>query len=93
MVVYETTFAKDEKIVLEENANLIVNQSGNARGGLMALTDKRVIFQAHKLNIGKKFEEFYLDEIKRNEQGAYNVFVKGNNLILQMNNNMLVQVA
>jgi len=41
MVVYETTFAKDEKIVLEENANLIVNQSGNARGGLMALTSFR----------------------------------------------------
>lgn len=91
MAVYETTFEKDEKILLEEAANLIVNQSGNARGGHMALTVKRVIFQAHKLNIGKKFEEFYLSEIKRNEQGAYYIFVKGNNLLLQMNNNMLVQ--
>lgn len=91
MVAYETTFEKDEKILLEEAANLIVSQSGNVRGGHMALTAKRVIFQAHKLNIGKKFEEFYLSEIKRNEQGACYVFVKGNNLLIQMNNNMPVQ--
>lgn len=91
MAVYETTFEKDEKILLEEAANLIVNQSGNARGGHMALTARRVIFQAHKLNIGKKFEEFSFGEIKRNEQGAYYVFVKGNNLLMQMNDNMLVQ--
>ena len=91
MAVYETTFEKDEKILLEETANLIVNQSGNARGGHMALTARRVIFQAHKLNIGKKFEEFNLSDIKKNEQGAYYIFVKGNNFLMQMSNNMLIQ--
>lgn len=93
MVLYETTFKKDEKLLMEEAANLIVGQSGNVRGGFMGLTVKRIIFQAHRLNIGKKFEEFYLSEIKRNEHGAYYVFVKGNNLLIQMTNNLLVQLV
>lgn len=91
MAKFDTSFLPGEKIFMEDGANLIINGGANSRGGHVALTNYRVMFQAHGFNFGKKFEEFQLKYIKRNDQGAYIVFVRGNDLIIQMNDGTVAQ--
>ena len=45
----KTYLLPNETVLLENNANSIVNQ-GVAKGGKLVLTDKRIFFVAHKFN-------------------------------------------
>ena len=49
----KTYLLPNETVLLENNANSIVNQ-GVAKGGKLVLTDKRIFFVAHKFNIGER---------------------------------------
>ena len=69
-VKYDTAMLNGEKIFMEEGANLVINNGANARGGHVALTNYRILFQAHRFNVGKKFEEFYLSTIRRIPRNA-----------------------
>lgn len=35
-----------------------------SKGGWLFLTNKRIVFKAHAINFGSKFDEYYLSEIQ-----------------------------
>lgn len=65
----------DEYILMEELANW--NTPFISKGGKLFLTNKRIIFKAHWINLGKKYFECYLDEIYF-EKNTIPIFVVSN---------------
>ncbi len=57
----------------------------------MAITNQRILFQAHRIDFGKKFEEFHLNRIMKNVQGAFYVWIKGNDLFIKLCDETLAQ--
>ena len=78
----KTYLLPNETVLLENNANSIVNQ-GVAKGGKLVLTDKRIFFVAHKFNIGSKFEEYKISEITMKDN-KYLLFSENRNLKINM---------
>ena len=69
----------DESIVMEGNANMH-QLLGITKGGTLILTDRRLVFLAHALNFGRKFDEipFSMIAVSGNE---LNILVPTSNMI------------
>lgn len=72
----------DEKLVKEGGANRILNAEGV--GGKLALTDKRIVFKSHKINIQTHQLSLTLSEIQSVEAGKTGFL---NNVLLVFGSN------
>ena len=53
---------KGERLLMSGLANKW--QTIGSKGGMLFLTNKRIVFQAHAINFGSKFDEYELDRIQ-----------------------------
>ena len=68
-----------ETIIIEGSANKM-QFLGINKGGQLILTNRRLIFKAHALNFGSKFDEIPLSEITRTDK-KLNIFCPTPNMI------------
>jgi hypothetical protein len=72
-----------EKLIKEGGANHIKGKEGV--GGKLVLTDQRLIFKSHNLNIQNHQQVFYFNDIQSLEE-AKSLFVLKNRLVLELLN-------
>ncbi len=77
---------EDEKLIKEGGANHIKGKEGV--GGKLVLTDKRLIFKSHNLNIQNHEQAFHFNDIQ-SLRDAKSLFVLKNKLVLELLNKEL----
>ncbi|HOX81785.1 MAG TPA: GRAM domain-containing protein [Chryseolinea sp.] len=73
--------AEDEKLIKEGGANHIMGREGV--GGKLVLTDKRLVFKSHKLNIQNHEQVFHFNDIQSLGE-AKSLFILKNKLVLEL---------
>lgn len=73
----------DGETLIKEGAanyfNTLAGVGGAAAGGRLYLTNKRILFEGHRFNIGRKFVVIYVDEIISCSTGFLNTLTLLNN--------------
>jgi len=77
---------ESEEVLKEGGATHLKGKEGV--GGKLVLTDKRLIFKSHNLNIQKHEQEFHFNDIKSLAQ-AKSLFILNNRLVLELLNKEL----